>query len=134
MLNTNGGSFPCPHVPRKAAMVLDSLPFENLSDIEVFPFRDDIRGAGDVDILVHVYIVRDSILIPNEPDWDARIKKALTDFGFSCEGPHPVVESHMEVTGRQQDWRSQIVEHSEYVETKALEQRDTQHGITKCEC
>ena len=114
-------------------MVLDSLPFEDLSDIEVFPFRDDIRGAGDVDILVHIYIVQNSRLILNEPDWDAHIKKALTDFGFSCEGPHPAVESHMKVTGRRQDWHSQIVEHSEYVETKALEQCDTQHSITKCE-
>ena len=111
-----------------------SVPFEDLTNVKLLLFCDDISGVGEFNPLVHIHVKWDSRLTPNKPDQDMCIKEALTDFRVGCESPHPVVKGQMKVTGRQGDWRGQPVEHAEYVETEALEQRDDQDSITKCEC
>ena len=134
LFDTNFRSSPCLHVLRIPAMVPLTLPFENLTNIKLFLFHNDVGGAGDIDPLVHIDVGRDNGLTLNEPDWDAHFEEPLTDFRIRCEGPHPPVESQMKVARREGDWHVQIVEHAEYVKTETLEQCENQDSIVKCEC
>ena len=115
-------------------MVPLTLPFENLTHIKLFLFRNNVGGAGDIDPLVHIDVGQDNGLTLNEPDWDVRFEEPLTDFRICCEGPHPPVKSQMKVAGREGDWRVQIVEHAKYIKTETLEQHENQDSIAKCEC
>ena len=115
-------------------MVPYSLPFQDLTDVKLLPFHDDIGGAGEVDILAHVDVRRECRFTPNEPDWDVHVKEALTDLRISHEGPYPAVESHMKVTRSRCDWRGQIVKHAKYVETEMLKHCYGQDSIMKCKC
>ena len=112
-------------------MVPYSLPLEDLANVKLLLFHDDIGRASDLDILVHIDVERDSRLTLNEPNRDAGIEKALTDFRISGESAHPTVQSHMEVTRGWGEWCHQIIKHAENVKTETLEHRNHQDGITK---
>ena len=116
-------------------MVLYILELKDLTDIKFLQFHHDVcGGGGDFNSLVYIHVLWDGRLLLNEPDWDACIEEALTDFKICCESPHPVVDSEMKVTGRGSDWCALPFKHAEYVESEVLEQSDNQNSVTKCEC
>ena len=110
-------------------MVPYSLPLEDLTNIKLLLFRDDIGRASDLNILVHIDVERDSRLALNEPNWDVGIENALTDFRISGESAHPMVQSHMEVTRGWGEWCCQKIKHAENVKTEMLEHHNHQDGI-----
>ena len=51
-------------------MVPYSLPLEDLTDVKLLLFHDDIGRTSDLNILVHIDVKWDSRLTPNEPNQD----------------------------------------------------------------
>ena len=112
-------------------MVPYSLPLEDLTDIKLLLFCDDISRVSDLNILVHIDVEWDSRLTLNEPNQDAGIQKVLTDFRISGESAHPTVQSHMEVTRGWGEWCRQKLKHAKNIKTEMLEHCNHQDGITE---
>ena len=75
-----------------------SVPFEDLTNVKLLLFCDDIGRVGEFDPLAHIHVKWNSRLTLNKPDWDRCTKEVLTGFRVSCESPHPAVKGQMKVT------------------------------------